>query len=108
MRQAVTIRLGDKSFSIRPLTLDQVERIDGILAERAIGTVAQGHQVIAVGLLRDHPDAARGLSEMEVDVSEVASAMTAILRQGGFLPAEPGEALAAAPNAPTGELSEAG
>ena len=108
MREAVTIQLGGNSFSIKPLTIDQVERIDAIVAERPIGSVAQGRMVIAVGLLRDHPDAARGLSDMEADVHEVAAAMAAILRQGGFLPTAPGEAQAAAPNAPIGELSEVG
>ena len=108
MRQPVTIQLGGNTFRIRPLTLDQVERIDAIVAERTIGSVAQGRQVIAVGLLRDHPDAARGLSDMEADVHEVAAAMAAILRQGGFLPTAPGEAKAAAPNAPIGEPSAVG
>lgn len=107
VRAPVTITLGGRDFAIRPLTFGQVEAIDGVLADRSLAMVRQGLRVIAVGLRRDHGEAAAGIEDMEGEVGEVSRAMSAVLRQGGFLPAEPGdaksgEASAAAPNAPTG------
>lgn len=105
-RETITITLAGQGYAIRPLTLGQVETIDAIVAGPSTGAVAQGVAIVAVGLARDHAGVTTAaLRDMEVTGPELAAAMQAVLRQGGFLP---GEALAAAPkDAPTGAPSAA-
>lgn len=92
-------------YPVRPLTVAQVEQIEGIVAgSGAIGTTA-AREILAAALSRDHA-AVDVAHDIECDVRELSEAMTAVLRLGGFVP--PGEAPAAARNdasAPTGEPS---
>ena len=103
-REPVEITLGERTFKIKPLTLNQVEAIEGMMdGAKAVSQVHLARSVIAEGLRRDNADVAIG--DLECTVAELALAMTAILRQGGFMPE--GEAPAAAMNASTSQDSEA-
>lgn len=102
-----TIRLGDKEFLLRPLTLRQVQEIEPVLTESqtsAKGNIATSMAIVTIALLRDHADAAATLGDIEATAGEIGAAMTVVLRLGGFIP---GEAEAAGIQAPSGEVSTA-
>ncbi len=107
-----TIILGEREWRIRPLTLAQVQAIEPLLAQAgAAGTVAAAVAILRVALARDHAEAAATLEEVEAGAPEIAGAMTAVLRLGGFLPGEDpasGEAGAGSPPASTGAPSTDG
>jgi hypothetical protein len=94
-----TISLGGRNWTIRPLTLAQLEELDPVVqAGPGMSPTVYGAAVIAAGLRRDHPDdaALADRRELEATGPEVAAASSTILRLGGYLP-EPslGEARAA-------------
>ena len=107
-----TITLGERAWRIRPLTLAQVQAIEPLLGQAGTaGTVAAAVAILRVALARDHAEAAATLDEVEAGAPAIASAMTAVLRLGGFLPAEDptlGEAGAGSPPASTGAPSTRG
>ena len=102
-----TIRLGDRTWLVRPLTLAQVQAIEPLLfasGNAKAGSVAAAVAIVRVALARDHVDAAAGLDDVEAQAPEIAAAMGCVLRLGGFLPAQsgdvaPGEAEAGSPPA---------
>ncbi len=96
-----TIRLGEREWTVRPLTLRQVQEIEPILMESASvtkGNVTAALTIVAIALRRDHAEAAAPLGDVEATAPEIGAAMATILRLGGFLPvtadgdAGPGEA----------------
>ena len=87
--QAETINLGDHVWQIRPLTLAQVQAIEPVLFCQTEGnTIATALAVIRIALARDHAEAASALGDIEAAAPDVASAMSRVLRLGGFLPQE--------------------
>ena len=96
MREPIVVELGGMAFTVRPLTIDQVERVETALvgSSGVIGS-AMGGRVIAAALARDYPAIVVG--DIEADLGEIATALKAILALGGFVAA--GEARAAARNA---------
>lgn len=91
------IVIGEHSFTVRPLTLRQVQEIEPILmasGNAATGNVAAAMAIVAIALRRDHADVAAALDDIEATAPEIGAAMAAILRLGGFLEApvegEPG------------------
>ena len=87
--QPTTIALGDKAWRVRPLTVAQVQEIEPLLlcaAEAKTGSVAGAVAVLKVALARDHADALADFDQIEASAGEIASAMTQVLRLGGFLP----------------------
>lgn len=94
MREPISIRLGETSFQIRPLTLGQVEAIEAVVTDKTITGSRQGNAILAAALGRDHQiDAA----SIEGTPAELAVAVKAILDHGGFMEGpSPGEALPAA------------
>ena len=96
-RAPQTIRLGAQSWQVRPLTLAQVRDIEPILvAQGTGGTVAAALEVIAVALARDNPAAVETLPTLEATAPEVAAALAAVLRLGGFIAPEMGAGEASA------------
>jgi hypothetical protein len=90
--QQQIIRLGEREWPVRPLTLRQVQDIEPILmaGERgAKGSVAAAIAIIEIALQRDHGEAANSLADIEATAPEIAAAMTAVLRLGGFIEAAP-------------------
>lgn len=83
-----TIALGTRSWTVRPLTLAQVQAIEPLLfaTADARGTVAAAVAILKVALGRDHPDTAAGLDEIEAGAPEISAAVATVLRLGGFLP----------------------
>lgn len=108
--QPQTITLGEQSWSLRPLTVGQVQRIEPLLQAGAepAATLWSAAAILGVALERDHPEAAARLAEVEAGAPEIARAMAVVLRLGGFLPAEgtaQGEVLADPSPASTGPRS---
>ncbi|ACK51961.1 conserved hypothetical protein [Methylocella silvestris BL2] len=89
-----TIRLGAREWSIRPLTLRQVQEIEPILmagASESKSNVSAAMAIVSIALQRDNAEAASALDDVEATAPEIAAAMAAVLRLGGFLPAVEGE-----------------
>ena len=85
--QARTISLGERSWSVRPLTVAQVQAIEPLLfADDAGGTVASAVAILKLALARDHAEAASGLDDIEAGAPEIAAALAIVLRLGGFIP----------------------
>lgn len=81
------IRLGDRTWSVRPLTLRQLQEIEPILmAGEGRGNVAAALAILAAALRRDFPADAEALGDVEAGAPELAAAMNAVLCLGGFLP----------------------
>jgi hypothetical protein len=92
--QPIILHLGGQDFSVRPLTLAQVQRIEPLLAneaQRPGASITVASEIVAISLERDHPHAAGKLSEMETTAPEIARAMRAVLRLAGFIAAETAE-----------------
>lgn len=86
--QPETIRLGMREWTVRPLTLRQVQEIEPILMSSVTekhGNVAAATAIVAIALGRDHPDAVASLGDVEATAPEIGAAMAAILRLGGFI-----------------------
>jgi hypothetical protein len=88
------IRLGESEWPVRPLTLRQVQEIEPILMANdrdSKGSVVAAIAIIEIALRRDHADVARSLGDVEATAPEIAAAMAAILRLGGFIDVLPAE-----------------
>ncbi len=83
----VTITLGDRSWSIRPLTLRQIQALEPIVVG-AVGGITYNIEIIGVALSRDFPGDIEGLLDVEASAIETREAAAAILRIAGYLPAE--------------------
>lgn len=93
MRAAESIKLGAREWTVRPLTLRQVQEIEPILlSPEAMGNVAAAMAIVAIALRRDHAEAAAALGDVEATAPEIGAAMATILRLGGFLPSGAGDA----------------
>ncbi|WP_020177055.1 hypothetical protein [Methyloferula stellata] len=85
--QPEVIHLGAHEWRIRPLTLAQVQAIEPILmaTQDKTGNVAAAIAIVSIALSRDHASAAESLAEIEATATEIAAAMTSVLRLGGFI-----------------------
>ncbi|MDF2600614.1 MAG: uncharacterized protein K0Q54_3437 [Methylobacterium brachiatum] len=95
--QPTTIALGGKTWTVRPLTLRQVEVLEPLVA-RGSGEspFAYGLAVVSAALARDHEPDIAGLRDLEATSADLAEATRAVLILAGYLPgADPGEAGAA-------------
>jgi hypothetical protein len=105
--QPESIILGSHEWVVRPLTLRQVQEIEPILMESGLGAkgnIGAAIAIVAIALRRDNSEAAAELSEIEATAPEIAAAMGAVLRLGGFIEAKTcgdaatGEGAAGAPS----------
>ncbi len=88
----ITIALGDKEWSIRPLTLGQVEDIEPILVGGG-NTTHLSISILQIALRRDHKEDSDNIRDLESTTDQLAVALRDILRLGGFLETQtPGEA----------------
>jgi hypothetical protein len=87
-KKPVTITLGERSWSVRPLTLGQVELIEPIISDPISSNMTKTIDALAVALRRDFPADAESVREIETTTTEAGAAFSAILRLGGYLPAE--------------------
>lgn len=82
------IQLGEREWLVRPLTLRQVQEIEPILMagdRDSKGSVAAAVCIVEIALRRDHAEAADALADIEATAPEIAAAMAAVLRLGGFI-----------------------
>jgi hypothetical protein len=82
------IRLGSYEWVVRPLTLRQVQEIEPILMDGAVGVkgnFGSALAIVGIALRRDDPDDAARLWDIEATAPEIGAAMGAVLRLGGFI-----------------------
>ncbi|PJI55368.1 hypothetical protein CTI14_05505 [Methylobacterium radiotolerans] len=109
-----TVTLGAKTWTVRPLTLRQVEALErSWRAARARAPSPTGLAVVSAALARDHEPDIAGLRDLEATSADLAEATRAVLILAGYLPsssagADPGEARAAQGAASTWTPSTAG
>jgi hypothetical protein len=110
------IVLGELRFTIRPLTLGQIRKIETLLLDPEKewvkkGSTEQASAIAAVALSRDYPQKIAALDEIETTAPEMRKAMGVILRLGGFIEQSAdstwGESPAAGTEAPIGDTSTA-
>lgn len=109
-RESFVLSLAGEQFTVRPLTLRQVEQIETVVTDGAAkSSVGMGIAVLNAALARDYTSE---LTKLPIDVGcleatpdELATAMAAILANIGMKQVKPGEAQAAAATAPSGETS---
>ncbi len=115
MSETITITLGGRVFTIRPLTLRQIRDLGvGLVKAAARPTDAAAAEreaydrmveTVAGGLARDYPEiTAEALLDMEVSLAELQRARLAVLEHSGLIESK-GEAAA---GASTGATSMAG
>jgi hypothetical protein len=107
--QPKAITLGDRVWTVRPLTLAQVQDVEQAILDGAHlskGNVGTALGIVAIALRRDNPEDAKTLGEVEATAPEISVAMTEVLKLGGFTEdTTPGEAEAGATPAPIGDGS---
>jgi hypothetical protein len=93
--QPEIICLGAHEWRIRPLTLAQVQAVEPLLmaSQETRGNVATAIAIVSIALARDHASAVEKLMEIEATASEIAAAMTSVLRLGGFIEMQPSAGL---------------
>ena len=111
-RESKTIVLGERSWTVRPLTLAQLQDIEGVQARYGKGelsNVAYSAHVISISIARDNPDDAKlvlDMTSIETTIAELSEASSVVLRLGGYLPEEgPGESEAGKAAPSTGDGS---
>lgn len=85
--QPKTIRLGERVWTVRPLTLAQVQEVEQVIldgAQGSKGNVGTALGIVAIALRRDNPEDAKMLGEVEATAPEIGAAMTEVLKLGGF------------------------
>lgn len=95
----VKIELGDKEFTIRPLTLGQLRDVDSFIRRGRVGSedynqMDQSLDILQAALKRDYPEDAAKILDLEVGMLEIGALVQKVLRVGGMIPDE----------APAGEL----
>ncbi|KAF2991158.1 hypothetical protein OGR47_02680 [Methylocystis sp. MJC1] len=94
----IEIAFGDQKFTIKPLTIAQIRKIEKAVSapDSVAGDIP--FTVIGIALSRDHGNVV--LDDLESETGEIIAAFNAILQLGGFKKAEPGEGAGApTPNA---------
>jgi hypothetical protein len=91
----VTITLTDlegkpKDYTIRPLTLGQIRRIEPLIAA-AESQIEKAIDVIGIGLSRDYPEESAAVDKIELSMADIAITMMTILSMGGFVQVPVGE-----------------
>ena len=101
MSAPVSVTLGARRYSIRPLTLGQLRVVLPAFARAARLSAADGIDaaidILAAALARDHASLTRdALLEMEATPHELAAAVAQIAELSGLVPKDgaPGEPLA--------------
>ena len=93
MSEPVKIKLADKEFDIRPLTIRQIEDISKTAAAGGMGGVGQAIDIVLIALKRGNPDLTRE-DLLDTELPDMNAAVETILKISG-LPT-PGELKAAA------------
>lgn len=96
--KTVTVKIGDVSINIPPLTIGQLERVadwlqDGFEQEQGQRTMktafVHNRRLLVIGFERSTPPLTNEqLDAMEATVQDVAAAVTAILQVAGLAPTE--------------------
>ncbi len=110
MREPITIRFGERSFEIRPLTVRQIIDIEPVSIDMGLGVISGlvgAARIIKIALSVNHPAVAAGLDDLETSGDEMADATKAILELGGFFKTAQGEAMAVSTEPRSGDVSEA-
>jgi hypothetical protein len=110
MPEKAKIKFGGQTYTVRPLTLGQIREISvasasllsigGTAREREGQAIDMMIEAVAAGLVRDAPEVAANMLEVETTMQELTEAYRTVQRLAGlFIPQEdaaPGEKSAAA------------
>ena len=99
----IKISLSDKEFTIKPLTLGQIRKIENSLRDPDLAEIDKSFNVIQIALERDYPEDSANLLNFELSMSEVGPMVKDILTVGGMIMVEAGEMQA--PQLTTGTTS---
>lgn len=83
--EPVTIALSGKPYTIKPLTLGQLRKIEPVLVDPTIREVEKSIRVIQIALERDHPEVAADIDNQVMAMTDVAEAMQKVLLVGGMV-----------------------
>lgn len=81
----IELELGDKKFTIRPLTLGQIQEIDAYLKDTAMSEILKTIHIIRIALSRDYTNDADNIMEMELPMNELGPKVFQILQIGGMV-----------------------
>lgn len=96
--EPIEIAFGDHKFTIKPLTIGQIRKIEKAVSAPDSAAADIPFTVIGIALSRDHGNVV--LDDLESETGEIIAAFNAILQLGGFKKAESGEGAGApTPNA---------
>ena len=85
MRPApIKITLEDQEYTIRPLTLGQLQEIDALLKDN-LPEVMKSIQIIRVALSRDHKEVADRILELEIPMRDIGPIVFKLLTIGGMV-----------------------
>lgn len=88
MSETVTINLGDRTFTVRPLTFRQAKKISEALNNPDLAPLDSNLAIIAIGLERDYKDDAANIWDLEGTLLESFEAARKVLKVAGFTPVE--------------------
>jgi hypothetical protein len=85
--QPIKLVFGDKEFTLRPLTIGQVEQIEPLVSSSdAKSPTATFVEALRIALQRDYPDT--DVRDLEMGAYELGETYTKILKSGGFIQAD--------------------
>jgi hypothetical protein len=83
--EPIKITLSDKDYTIRPLTLGQIRKIDELMLRLEMRQVGKSIAIIAIALERDYAATAADIENQEHSMMELGSAVASILTVGGMI-----------------------
>lgn len=88
--EPVKITIGDKDFTIKPLTLRQIREIDKTLRNLDISEIEKTSEILRIGLSRDYPEVAANMDDLEIPMVDLGPICRQILTVGGMTVVEAG------------------
>lgn len=82
----IVLEFGERTFTVRPLSLGQIRRIEPVLRDAGLRDLEKSIAIIQIALDRDDPSVR--VEDLEVGFREIGEMVNRILRQGGMMPAE--------------------
>lgn len=83
--EPIKITLSDKDYTIRPLTLGQIRKIDNLMLSHEMRQLEKSIAIIAIALERDYAAIAADIENQEHSMIELGSAVASVLTVGGMI-----------------------
>ena len=79
----IVVICGDRSFTIRPLTLQQIRGIDSLLKDSSVSELGKSIGILSTALSRDHADVV--VDDLEIGLADLGPIIQSILTVGGMV-----------------------